>query len=233
MQDIDREMKVVGSTLHESKIAPKDLLTVQIQASNPELAAPFNGIFWSPNQQYSSQSEQLRTYLVDNRGEIDLPTLGKVRLGGLSLRQAEDKVRSALVPYLKETPSVNIQIKNFRYSVIGEVRRPGTFIAENSKVNLYEALAQAGDLTIYGVRDKVRIMRENADGTKSIMIVNLKNSNVIESPFFYLQQGDVIYVEPNQAQTAASRVSSGVTIWFSVASIGVTVVNLLVTLLRK
>ena len=232
MQDIRQGLQIAGAGQFESKIAPEDIITINIQASKPELVAPFNGLFWSPTQQYSANAEQLRSYLVDNEGKVDLPILGKVRIAGLSMRQAEDKVRSALEPYLKEVPSVNIRIKNYRYSVIGEVKRPGTYTAENSKVNIYEALAQAGDMTIYGQRNNVRILREAPDGSKEVAVLNLKNSDVINSPYFYLQQGDVIYIQPNSAQASSSKVSSGVTIWFSVASLGFSLANLLATLLR-
>lgn len=233
LTDVNKTLTIANTQLHESHLAPKDLVTVNIQTSKPELAAPFNGLYWSPTQQYTTYSEQQRQYLVDNEGQIDMPILGKVKLAGLTEREAEDKIRDTLKPYLQEIPSVNIRIMNYRYSVIGEVKNPGMYIAENGKVNIYEALAKAGDMTIYGVRNKVKILREDANGTKTIEVLDLNSSDILKSPYFYLQQGDVIYVSPNGAQASASKVSSGVTVWFSVASIGFSLVNLLVTLLRK
>lgn len=148
------------------------------------------------------------------------------------MREAEEQVRKELTAYLNETPSVNVQIQNYRYSVLGEVRNPGVFTSDNGKVSLFEALASAGDLTIYGVRDRVKLLRENQDGSTTMVTLNLKDPSIVSSPYYYLQQGDVLYVIPNDAVASSSRISSGTTIWISISSIALTVANLLITILR-
>ncbi|WP_317129961.1 polysaccharide biosynthesis/export family protein, partial [Porphyromonas levii] len=233
LQYAEGKMQTEARALQDAKIMPKDILTVNIQASKPDLVAAFNGLYWSPQQQYSSMQSGMRTFLVDNDGTVDLPIMGRTTLGGLTLREAEQTVRKSLESYLSETPSVNIQIQNYRYSVLGEVARPGSFVSQNGKVSIFEALANAGDLTIYGVRDDVRLVRENRDGSVTMVKLNLKDTNIVDSPYYYLQQGDVIYVMPNNAIAASSKISSGTTIWISVASIALTVTNLLITVLRK
>lgn len=229
LQYAEGRMQTEARALQDAKIMPKDILTINIQASKPELVAAFNGI----NPQQQATQATMRTFLVANDGTVDLPVLGHTSLGGLTLREAELRLRKSLTTYLNETPSVNIQIKNYRYSVLGEVRRPGSFVSENGKVNLFEALANAGDLTIYGVRDQVRLLRENHDGSTTMVTLDLKDPKIVDSPYYYLQQGDVIYVMPNDAISASSAISSGTTIWISIASVALTVTNLLITILRK
>lgn len=219
--------------MQDMRIKPKDLLTITIQASQPELVAAFNGIYWTPNQQYQQSTYGIRTYLVDNEGLVDLPILGKVKLGAYTLREAEEVVRQALSPYLSEVPSVNIQVKNFRYSVIGEVVRPGAFVADNGKVNIFEALAQAGDMTIYGIRDDVKLIRELTDGSQQVISLNLQDPQLLSSPYYYLQQGDVLYVLPNNAKASSRNISSGTTIWVSIVSVALTVANLMITVLKR
>lgn len=232
LQIAERQMHSEAKALQDARITPKDILTVNIQASQPELVAAFNGIYWNPQQQYSTMQTGMRTFLVDNDGSIDLPVLGRTPVGGLTLRAAEELVKKELTTYLNEVPSVNIQIQNYRYSVLGEVRRPGAFEARNSKVNIFEALANAGDMTMYGLRENVRLLRDNPDGSNIIVTLNIKDPYIVDSPYYYLQQGDVIYVVPNDAIASSSNISSGTTVWISIASIGLTVANLLVTILR-
>lgn len=233
LQYAESKMQTEARALQDATIKPKDILTVNIQASKPELVASFNGIYWSPQQQYSTVQNGMRTFLVDNSGEVDLPVLGLTKLGGLNLREAEEVVKKALTAYLNEVPSVNVQIQNYRYSVLGEVHKPGAFVSSNGKVSLFEALANAGDLTIYGIRKEVKILRENSDGSTTLASVNLMDPNIINSPYYYLQQGDVVYVMPNNAIASSSNISSGTTVWISISSIALTVANLLVTILRR
>lgn len=233
LQYAENQMKSEARELQDATIKPKDILTVNIQASKPELVASFNGIYWNPQQQYATNQVGMRTFLVDNQGQVDLPVLGLTTLGGLTLREAEAEVKKALTTYLNEVPSVNVQIQNYRYAVLGEVKRPGAFTSQNGKVTLFEALANAGDMTIYGIRNEVKILRENSDGSTTMETINLLDADVVNSPYYYLQQGDVLYVMPNNAMASSANISSGTTIWISISSIALTVANLLVTVLRK
>lgn len=231
LQYAEGRMQSEARAMQNVRIKPKDILTVNIQASKPELVASFNGLYWNPQYQYAGNQTGMRTFLVDNDGTVDLPILGLTRLGGLTLREAESAVKRELTAYLNEVPSVNVQILNFQYSVLGEVNRPGAFESKNGKVSIFEALANAGDLTIYGVRDRVKILREQEDGSIVMQTLDLKDPSIVDSKYYYLQQGDVIYVMPNKAKASSSSISSGTTIWISISSIALTVANLLITIL--
>lgn len=233
VQTAEQEITIASKELQDAKIMPKDILTITIQSNNPEAVAAFNGIYWNPNQDYTVGAQQAKRFLVDNTGSVDIPVIGKIQLSNMTLREAESYIKGALTKYIKDVTSVNVQIVNYRYSVIGEVNRPGTFIADNTKATIFEALSNAGDLTIYGERKSVRLMRENADGTKVLTTLNLQDPAILSSPYYYLQQGDVIYVMPNNAKASSRNVSSGTTIWVSVASLGFSLINILLTVLRK
>ena len=121
---------------------------------------------------------------------------------------------------------------SYSVSVLGEVNRPGTFQVSREKITILEALAQAGDLTIYGVRDRVKLIREDATGKKSIVTLNLNDANIINSPYYYLQQNDVIYVEPNKVKAQNSKVGQTTTLWFSATSILISLTSLLYNILK-
>ena len=125
----------------------------------------------------------LQPYLVDNEGNINFPVLGELKLGGLTKREAEQLIIDKLKPYMKETPIVTVRMVNYKISVIGEVTRPGTFTISNEKVNLLEALAMAGDMTVYGLRDNVKLIREDANGKQQIVALDLNKAETILSPY--------------------------------------------------
>jgi polysaccharide export outer membrane protein len=132
----------------------------------------------------------------------------------------------------EENPIVTVRMSNYKISVIGEVNRPGMFTVGNEKINIFEALAQAGDLSIYGVRDRVKLIRENAKGRKEIHTINLNDANIVNSPYYYLQQNDVVYVEPNSVKAKNSAIGTSTTIWISVTGALVSLASLIVNILR-
>ena len=134
--------------------------------------------------------------------------------------------------YVKEEPIVTVKSVNYKISVIGEVARPNTFTIVNEKVNIFEALAMAGDMTIWGRRDNVKIIREDAEGQKKIIYMNLNDKNLIYGDNFYLQQNDVVYVEPNKVKAQNSGIGQSTTLWFSAVSVLVSVAGLVVNILR-
>ena len=174
VQTPEQLMTVASNGLQDARIRAKDLLTITVESSNPEAVAAFNGIYWTPNQQYSTYAQQARTFLVDNEGNVELPVVGLTHLGGYTLREAETHLKGVLRKYVTDISSVNVKIQNYKYSVIGEVRRPGTYTSENTKVSIFEALANAGDMSIQGVRSEVKLMREGADGRREIVTLDLK-----------------------------------------------------------
>ena len=233
VQTPEQLMTVASNGLQDARIRAKDLLTITVESSNPEAVAAFNGIYWTPNQQYSTYAQQARTFLVDNEGNVELPVVGLTHLGGYTLREAETHLKGVLRKYVTDISSVNVKIQNYKYSVIGEVRRPGTYTSENTKVSIFEALANAGDMSIKGVRSEVKLMRESADGRREIVTLDLKDPYILSSPYYYLQQGDVVYVQPNNAAAQSANVGAATGIIFSIASLTLSVANILISILVK
>jgi len=187
---------------------------------------------------YSTQNEQLydakilQQYLVDNEGNINFPVLGELHVGGLTKKATEQMIVEKLKPYITETPIVTVRMVNYKISVIGEVARPGTFTISNEKVNILEALAMAGDMTVYGLRDDVKLIRENANGKQEIIPLDLNKAETILSPYYYLQQNDIIYVTPNKAKARNSDIGTSTSLWFSATSILVSIASLLFNILK-
>ena len=229
-------------SIHQTgvKVMPKDLLTIAVSCSTPELAAPFNlvnsGTASGTEGKMVGQgnaSPALQQYLVDNQGNINFPVLGEIHVGGLTKLEIENLIIDKLKVYLKEAPLVTVRIVNYRISVLGEVTKPGSFVVSNEKINLLEALAMAGDLTIYGRRDRVAVIREK-DGKRRILYHDLRSSDIFQSPCYYLQQNDIVYVEPNKAKTGQSRINSNnsVSVWLSAVSVLASISSLMVTMFK-
>lgn len=224
----------VVSKLYDAKIQPKDMLTITVSSEDMEAAIPFNLTVGTVQTaaRYVTSQPTLQTYLVDNAGFIDFPTLGLLHVGGMTKTEAETTIKDKLRKNFKSDPIVNVRIVSYKISVLGEVLRPNSYNISNEKVNVFEALALAGDLTIYGKRDGIKLIRENADGTKKIVPLNLNDANIVYSPYYYLQQNDVLYVEPNKAKARNSDIGSTTSLWFSATSIMISVANLLFNILR-
>lgn len=236
-KNIDKVDLSQSDFLYDARIMPKDILTITVNTSNPEAAAPFNltvPTAYNPQGAVNWTSQTLQTYLVDNQGFIDYPVLGRIEVGGLTKSACEQMIHDRIMPYLNENekPVVTVRMSNYKISVLGEVASPGMFTVSNEKINILEALAQAGDLTIYGVRDRVRLIREDAKGRKEIHTINLNDANLISSPYYYLQQNDIVYVEPNKVKAQNSSVGSVTNLWLSGTSILVSLASLLYTILK-
>ena len=224
--------------LYDARIMPKDVLTITVNTVNPEASAPFNLIVRNTLTNTSSSigttGGSLQTYLVSNDGTIDFPVLGTLQVGGLTKLECEKRIHDKILPYLNanENPVVTVRMSNYKISVLGEVNRPGMFTVGNEKINIFEALAQAGDLTIYGVRNNVKLIREDAKGQKEIYTINLNDANIINSPYYYLQQNDILYVEPNKVKAQNSTVGQVTTLTFSATSILISLASLLYNILK-
>lgn len=239
LQDVEvMEQTAQQENLYDAKIMPKDLLTIVVSCTSPELAVPFNLTVASPASVATTGNSQLtvqpvlQPYLVDNGGKINFPVLGELKVGGLTKREAEQLIIDKLKPYIKETPIVTVRMVNYKISVLGEVTRPGTFTISNEKVNLLEALAMAGDMTVWGVRDNVKLIREGADGKQEIVTLDLNKAETILSPYYWLQQNDIVYVTPNKAKARNSDIGNSTSLWFSATSILVLLASLLVTIFK-
>ena len=226
-----------SQVLYDARIMPKDQLTITVSATNDVAAVPFNMTVPTPytvNARSSYSQAMLQTYLVDNEGKINFPIVGELHVGGLTKSEAENMIRAKIMPYMSEAenPIVTVRMTGYQISVIGEVSRPGTFTVSREKITVLEALAQAGDLTIYGVRNNVQLIREDSEGRKSIHFLNLNDANLINSPYYYMQQNDVLYVTPNKVKAQNSSVGSMTTLWFSATSILISLTSLLYNILR-
>ena len=223
-----------ATELYDAKIQPKDMLTITVSSEDLEAAIPFNltvGTLQTTTRQLTSQPT-LQTYLVDNEGCIEFPTLGQIKIGGKTKTEVEAFIKNRLKHHFAKEPIVTVRMVNYKISVLGEVARPNSYTISNEKVNIFEALALAGDLTIYGKRDGVKLIRESADGKKVIIPLNLNDANIIYSPYYYLQQNDILYVEPNKTKAHNSDVGSMTSLWFSATSILISLVSLLYNILR-
>ena len=239
IQNSDEFNSTPSEYLYDARIMPKDVLSITVNTVNPEASAPFNLVVSTAlntggNNQSLGTNRALQTYLVSNDGTITYPVLGTLNVGGLTKSECEQMIHDKILPYLnsKESPVVTVRMANYKISVLGEVARPGMFTVGNEKINIFEALAQAGDLTIYGVRDRVKLIRENAKGKKEVYTLNLNDANIISSPYYYLQQNDIVYVEPNRVKAKNSAIGTSTTIWISVTGTLVSLTSLLVNILR-
>ena len=206
------------------KVMPKDLLTIAVSCSTPELAAPFNLV--------NSGTDAPQQHLVDNQGNINFPVLGEIHVGGLTKLEIENLIIDKLKVYLKEAPLVTVRIVNYRISVLGEVAKPGSFVVSNEKINLLEALAMAGDLTIYGMRDNVKLIRTGQDNKQEIITFDLNKTETVMSPYYQLQQNDIVYVTPNKTKAKNSDIGVSTGLWISGVSVLLSITNLLLTILR-
>lgn len=236
-QNIDSVNLAASKMLYDAKIMPKDQLTITVITTDPEAASPFNlsvSNTIGTSGQLSTGGGSLQGYLVDNDGNINFPIVGKLHVVGLTKTQCEDMIKTKIAPYLakQETPIVTVRMASYRVTVLGEVARPGVVPVTTEKMSIIEALASAGDLTIYGKRNNVMLIREDASGEKSVHRLNLNDARLINSPYYYLQQNDIIYVQPNAVQARNSAIGSSTTIWFSVVGILTSLAALIVNIVR-
>lgn len=224
--------------LYDARIMPKDQLTISVNTTTPEVSLPFNLLLQNSYSQGRTLSAggggTLMPYLVDNEGYINFPIIGRLLVGGLTKSECEQMILEKIRPYMAESenPVVSVRMSSYSVSVLGEVNRPGSFQVSREKITILEALAQAGDLTIYGVRDRVKLIREDATGKKEIHTLNLMDANIVNSPYYYLQQNDVVYVEPNKVKSQNSKVGQVTTLTFSATSILISLASLMYNIFK-
>ncbi|WP_295182481.1 polysaccharide biosynthesis/export family protein [uncultured Christiangramia sp.] len=221
-------LEQAGERLEENidkslKLKSNDLLTVVVSAPEQAAAMPFNlPVMGMPEQGMTNGlmvtgRQQLQTYLIDGEGNIEFPVLGTVNVAGLTRQELQHKLKDSISEYVQD-PIVNIRLVNFQVSVLGEVNRPGTFDVRDEYLTLSKALGLAGDLSIYGKRKNVLVMREDG-GKKTYGYLDLTNPEIVDSPFYTLQQNDVVYVEPNGAQLQSASYNRNAGVYISIASV--------------
>ena len=220
-------------------VMPGDMLQINVISRNTEAVKPFNKIDYIANiggnsTMNNNNENSMYYYLVDATGNIEFPYLGTLHVGGMSKSATENYIASQIYPrYLTERPGVEVRFQNFKVYILGEVKSPGEIKAVNGRLNLLEAIAKAGDLTIQGRRDNIMIVRTNSDGSRSIQTVNLNDKNVLVSPSFNLQQNDIIYVEPNSSKARSSwTVPPALTLGLSSVGTLISIATFIITLTK-
>jgi polysaccharide export outer membrane protein len=201
-----------------------DLLYINVSATNAEAAIPFN-LFETPSVAGGMGSGDPLQYLVNVDGAINFPILGKVHVKGYTTQELIEKFEKILTEYINN-PVINLRITNFKVSVLGEVMTPGSINVPNERITIIEAIGMAGDLSIYGQRETVLLIRE-INGSKEFITLNLTNKKIFDSPYYFLKQNDVIYVTPNKTKINASAVGPNTGIIISSLSLLLAVVALL------
>lgn len=204
-QDEPIEAGILMSEPEQLKYKPDDILTINVSALDPETVRPFNLPVISNNAGAGLNAQaqlQVQSYLVDYNGNILFPVLGTIKVAGLTRTELTALLTERISSYAND-PIVNIRLANFTITIIGEVSNPGTFTIQDERITLLEALGMANDLTIFGERKNVLIIRE-VDGKKKFANVDLTSIKTVNSPVYYLQQNDVVYVEPNKARIRSS-----------------------------
>lgn len=206
IQTVNQAKLENAAAFTEPRIQPDDILSINIFTLNQQTGSIINQAAATPTlggNTNSSLAAQSTGFLVDKNGEIELSLIGKLKVSGLSTYQARELIREKAAEVYKQ-PNVQLRFANFKVSVLGEVNAPSAYTLPNEKVTILDALSLAGDLTIYGRRDNVLIVRDS-DGKKEFARLDLNSSNIFNSPFYYLKQNDVVYVEPNKRKVSASN----------------------------
>lgn len=223
--------------VYEAKIMPNDILSITVNSEIKGAAEDFNLPLLPTGSELglqtrigggSSTTGTLQNYLVNKDGTINFPVLGNLNLNGMTIVEAQEYIANAIYPhYISTKPIVNIRQLNFSISVLGEVNKPGIYKTDNGQMTILDALAAAGDMTIYGKRDNVLLVRTNVDGELAFHEINLKDKKtVLNKETFYLQQNDKLYVQVNRARGNSSSFGTLETITLSALSVIISVITL-------
>lgn len=223
-QDTGNFETLVNDNAFVSRFKVDDLVSIHVSSLNPEASVPFNLFRGASEGGFGAEQVD---YLVDQAGEIDFPVIGKLKIEGLSPDEVRVLLRDRLSVYLKD-PIINIRLRNFTVTVLGEVLRPGTYPVNGEQITILEALGLAGDLTLRGVRNNVLVIRDFS-GTKVYNRIDLTSKDVVKSPVYYLTQNDVVYVEPNKSGIKETSLDARSSIYVSIASVLITSTVLLLT----
>lgn len=237
-QDTTMTMKVNKGII----IQPQDQLSILVTSSSPSMASIFNKTVVgqttsSEMNTTNSGSNHIVGYTVDNDGYISFPQLGMIHAAGMNRWELQSLIEGQLInDGLLKDANVTVEFLNFKISVLGEVASPGTYNVTGDKITIFQALALAHDLTIYGQRSNLMVIREQ-NGERKIYTLDPRSSEIFQSPAYYLQQNDVVYATPNQVRAGQSTINENYfksgSFWVSMGSMAITVVNLVITLLRR
>lgn len=239
LQDVESGSEIVLPDNYIMRLKPLDQITVTISSRNPELAKPFNSsssyasLFGASTTTGSlASSANLQVLTVSEEGYITLPILGDVRCEGMTRDELATEVERLIVEggYLAD-PQVNVRFAELTISIVGEVNKPGRYDVRKDQMTIFEALALAGDMTIYGNRESVAVIREK-DGKNIVTKLDLRSSEVFSSPCYYLEQNDVVVVSPNKYKAATAEINQNRSFWISLASTTISLATLIITIVR-
>lgn len=238
LQDAQRYAPESIADSYQIRIKPLDRLTIVVNSKDPELAAPFNtstsfnSLTGVSVGTYANTNNTLQIRTVDQNGNLEMPIIGLINCSGKTRNELAESIAAKIKEegYISD-PMVNVQFADMKISVIGEVTRPGQYNITQDRISILDALAMAGDMTIYGVRSDVAVAREN-NGIRTIEHLDLTSKDIFKSPYFYLQQNDVVYVKPNKYRAKTSEIDQNRTFYLSLISTAVTVATLVITLTR-
>ena len=228
LQDADVNKRIKAECEYKTVIQPDDLLSIIVSCDDVEAALPFNTpMIGLGRETVGSSNQQVpQGYLVDKEGSIDFPVLGKLRVMGMTRNELADSLKERLGKYLKN-PIVTVQYLNFRVTVLGEVKNPGSYKVLGERISILDALGMAGDLQINAKRKNVLVVRE-VDGEKQLARIDLTSTEFMDTPFFFLRQNDVIYVEPNRGRIAGGNAGAFLPYILSSVSTMVAIIALIV-----
>lgn len=226
-QDVKVNSPEVIEAARDITVQPKDQISIVVSSKDPELAALFNLTrvqyrAGSPDLNSGSYNGEVSGYTLDDEGAIDFPVLGTLKVGGMTKNRIATLVKQRLMEEnLVNDPVVTVEFMNLYFSVLGEVKNPGKYSITKDRITLLEAISMAGDLTIYGKRDAIFIIREE-DGQRVTHWVDIRSKDVFRSPVYYLKQNDVVYVQPNKVRAGQSTLNENnvksVGLWISIGS---------------
>lgn len=228
----------------EVKVTSGDELMIFVTCEDPETSQKLSLMGGTRRPDFtnpvSNNTTVMLPYLVNDEGDIDMPLVGPVHVAGLNRQQISKLVAQKVVEAKLANPgtvNVTVQYANMNFSVLGEVLHPGAYSITDDRTSVLEALAMAGDLTIHGRRDKVWVIREDQAGNRKMMCLDLRDSKFMQSPGYYIEQNDVIYVEPNEVRAGQSTINENtfksVSFWTTLTSVAISLTTLIVTLTRR
>ncbi|MBO7427277.1 MAG: polysaccharide export protein [Paludibacteraceae bacterium] len=245
-QDADRVKGINISAVQEITLRPKDRISIVVNCKDPQLSALFNLPYVTQrvvatgarNTLFGEETGAVSGYTVDNEGNIDFPTIGKLNVAGLTRSELSTLIKDEIESRNQaKDPVITVDFLNLSFTVMGEVANPGIYRIYKDNITLIEAISSAGDLTIQGKRDNVLVMRMEEGKQKSYRINLTSLQNVVQSPVFYLQQDDIVYVEPNKMKVKQSTVNgnnvTSASFWISISSLATTVVALVLNNNKK
>lgn len=243
LQDVGNDQRLEVADLSMIRIRPGDQLSIVVSSRNPELSAIFNlavpyryvgGTSFAPG----GTNSQTAYFTVASDGTIDYPVFGAIQVSGMTRQELSKTIKDRIIyeDYIKD-PIVTVDYANLTISVLGEVTNPGKYSISKDRITILEAISMSRDLTINGNRQDVLVLREYPDGSTQSYRVDLTQSGIMQSPVYYLQQNDVVYVSPNDQRRRQSRATGNTimtpTFWLSITSTLCTVTTLIYTLSKK